>query len=149
MLLSLLWCVLLAAGCDHDRNEELAPVHEEVAALKAPRVAETFTLLPCPGRPKSTRDHEGCAEHRIVRSDGAINDLNARIFTRLRTERNQTRFVRAERAWLTYRTATCQSRSDGYYGGSVATIVFADCVANINRTHLKELSEFAHDLRSK
>jgi uncharacterized protein YecT (DUF1311 family) len=120
------------------------------AAAKPPVISESFTVLPCPAKPKTTVDLEGCAEHRIVRSDKAINAQVRTIFSLLRRSRSRSalaRFVRGERAWLTYRRAVCASRADVFEGGSGAPVAFADCEAGINAAHLNELRIFARELR--
>jgi uncharacterized protein YecT (DUF1311 family) len=120
------------------------------AVLEPPVISESFTLLPCPAKPKTTLDSEGCAEHRIVRSDRAINAEVRTIFALLETRRSrsaQVRFVRGERAWLVYRRTVCASRADVYEGGSEGPVVFAECEAGKNAVHLKELRIFARELR--
>ena len=148
LFLSVLPC-LGFTGCDGSQAEKQPSTHS-VSEPKPPVISEDFTLLPCPTKPKTTRDFEGCAEHRIVRSDRAINERVRVIFSRL-SSRNASlgRFVRGERAWLTYRRAVCESRADVYEGGSAAGIVFAECVADKNLVHLKELRMFERDLRPK
>jgi uncharacterized protein YecT (DUF1311 family) len=110
-------------------------------------ISEGFTLLPCPPEPKSTLDFEGCAEHKIVRSDRAINELVGVIFSRHLSAAGRRRFVPSERAWLTYRRSVCASRADIYEGGSAAGIVFAECVVAKNSAHLKDLRAFERGLR--
>src|SRR5262245_16403932 len=140
-------------GCDSDRAEKEEQLATASIAdhLEPPVISEQFTLLPCPAKPKSTIDFEGCAEHRIVRSDEAINGLVGRIFARLRSDSNAAarRFVRSEQAWVTYRWSGCQSRADIYEGGSAAGIVFAECVARRNAAHLSDLEEFERNLGLK
>jgi uncharacterized protein YecT (DUF1311 family) len=150
-VLILFLSVLLCAGfadCDGGQAEK-QPSTNSVSDLKPPVITEDFTLLPCPAKPKTTRDFEGCAEHKIVRSDKAINERVRLIFSRLRSRVAVARFVRSERAWLTYRRAVCESRADVYEGGSAAGVVFAECVADKNLAHLKELRAFERDLRPK
>jgi uncharacterized protein YecT (DUF1311 family) len=138
------------AGCASSQAEKREqPSKDSVGSdLKAPVISEQFTLLPCPEDPKSTLDLEGCAEHRIVRSDKAINKTVRAIYDSLSSSKSGTadRFVRGERAWLTYRRTACESRADLYEGGSAAGIVFADCVAEKNADHLKDLSAFERHL---
>jgi uncharacterized protein YecT (DUF1311 family) len=144
--LSVLLCAGFA-GCDGGQEEKQPST--TVSDRKPPVITESFTLLPCPAKPKTTRDLEGCAEHRIVRSDKAINERVRTIFSRLRSRAAVDRFVRGERAWLTYRRAMCESRADVYEGGSAAGVVFAECVADKNLAHLKELRAFERDLRPR
>ena len=105
-----------------------------VLDLAPPVIAEGFTLLPCPPKPKpkSMLDLEGCAQHRILESDRAINKLVRKIFRSRSSAASRERFVRGERAWLTYRRAVCKSRADVYEGGSAAGLVFVTCVVDRN-----------------
>ena len=112
------------------------------AAPPPPVIKEGFTLLPCPKNPQTTLALEGCAEHRIVKSDAIINAKVKRIYGMLRTNAAKTHFVLGERAWLSYRKANCQSRSDVYEGGTLAGVVFANCVADVNDAHVKDLTAF-------
>lgn len=114
--------------------------------LKPPEISETFTLLPCPPKPGTTLDLEGCAEHKIVSSDMAIDRRVSVIFSLLRSHVARIRFVRAERTWLANRRTSCESRSDVFEGGSAAGVVFAECEAEQNLAHLEDLRLFERDL---
>ena len=146
LLISL--CASFLAACDSTEKRD-APTVAPQSAPAPPVITERFTLMPCPASPKSTLDFEGCAEHRILKSDRAINAVARKIFRQLATTTARARFVRAERAWLTYRRAACQSNADLFEGGSAAGIVFAECVAAKNGAHLRDLRVFERRLRHK
>jgi opacity protein-like surface antigen len=55
-------------------------------------------------------------------------------------------FISGHNAWFRYRTAYCLSESDVYQGGIEAAVVEAQCVANINSEHVKELRGFLSSL---
>jgi uncharacterized protein YecT (DUF1311 family) len=146
-LLPCLLCAAALAGCD-DAEEQ--PAAARGSTLEPPVISEGFTLLPCPAKPKSTIDFEGCSEHRILKSDRAINRVARVIFSRRLGSRSaRARFVRAERAWLMYRRTACESRADMFEGGSAAILVYGECVEAKNRGHLKELRAFERNLRPK
>jgi uncharacterized protein YecT (DUF1311 family) len=118
--------------------------------VKPPVISEGFTLLPCPAHPKTTIDLEGCAEHRLVRSDRAINERVRAIFALLGRRRSaaaRARFVRGETAWLVYRRAVCASRADVYEGGSAGPLAAAECQADRNAGHLRDIEAFERALR--
>lgn len=117
------------------------------AAPPPPVIKESFTLLPCPKNPQTTLALEGCAEHRIVKSDAVINAKVKKIYGLLQTDTAKTHFVAGERAWLAYRKANCQSRADVYEGGTLAVVVFANCVADLNDAHVKDLTAFEKALQ--
>lgn len=118
------------------------PAAASASAPPPPVIKEGFTLLPCPKNPQTTLALEGCAEHRIVKSDAVINAKVKRIYALLGSEASKTRFVLGERAWLKARRATCLSRADLYEGGTLAGVVFANCVADLNDAHVKDLRAF-------
>lgn len=120
------------------------------AGLEPPAISESFALLPCPAKPKTTLDHEGCAERKIIRSDKAINERVNEVFALLKSRRSAAavaRFVRGERAWLAFRRTVCRSRADVYEGGSAGPVAFAECEVQKNASHLTELVAFERDLR--
>jgi len=151
--LLLLFSALICAGCFGDDGghvtEERGKPSTQALELKPPVISERFTKLPCPAKPLTTIELVGCAEQRILRSDKAINSETRVIFARLGTRAAKNRFVSGERAWLAYRRAVCLSRADVYEGGSLAKLVFANCVAAENLTHVRDLRRFERNLRPK
>jgi uncharacterized protein YecT (DUF1311 family) len=116
-------------------------------AVSPPVIHETFTPLPCPAHPQAQLELEGCAEKAILATDRGIDAANATIFARL-ASRDRATFVAGERAWLRYRRASCLTAASKYAGGTLSSLVDADCVAARNRTHLREQHSLLHDLRS-
>ena len=116
-------------------------------ALSPPVIHESFTPLPCPAHPQAQLELEGCAEKAILATDRRIDAVNAMIFARLAT-RDRATFVAGERAWLRYRRASCLTAASKYAGGTLASLVDADCVAARNRTHLREQTSLLHDLKT-
>jgi uncharacterized protein YecT (DUF1311 family) len=118
------------------------------AKLSPPVIRESFTPLPCGGKPgsRTTVQQEGCAERQILTTDARINALERSIFTRLRDDAARRRLVAAARAWLAYRRADCLSVSDVFEGGSQAPVTFARCAATRNVQRIKDLRTFLTDL---
>ena len=125
-----------------------APVARR-AQLAPPVIRESFTPLPCSGRPsaRSTLQEEGCAEQRILATDAQINALAKSIFSLLADDAARRRFIAAHHAWLLYRHADCLSRSDLFEGGTLAGVIDAQCTADRNAQRVRDLRTFASDLR--
>lgn len=107
--------------------------------LSVPTVRETFTTLACSS--STTLGLEGCAEHHVVALDRTINTLRRDLWPRLRTRRARVDFIIAERAWFSYRGASCTSQSDLYQGGSLSVVTYADCLFAFDRQHVGELRD--------
>jgi uncharacterized protein YecT (DUF1311 family) len=118
------------------------------AKLAPPVIHETFTPMPCSGRPgkRSMLQEEGCAEQQILHSDKQIDTLNQKIFNALHTDSGRRDLVTGHRAWLAYRKSYCLSVSDVFQGGTLASVVFADCAATVNGQHVSNLKTFLMDL---
>jgi uncharacterized protein YecT (DUF1311 family) len=105
----------------------------------APVIHEVFTALPCPDDAMTTQALEGCAEQRILASDGAINVRVGKIYVLLPTAADRRTFALGETAWLAYRKRSCQAQSAKYAGGSLQPVAYAQCLAARNTSHLLEL----------
>jgi uncharacterized protein YecT (DUF1311 family) len=112
--------------------------HPAKAVASAPVIREKFTLLPCPKRPRTTLQIEGCAEHRVVAADGQINQLSERIFAKLHPA-GRAKYISASSAWLSYRTSACQAEASIYAGGSLQPVAYANCLAALDVSHVDEL----------
>ena len=113
-------------------------VSDARTALPIAKIREAFTLLPC--SKATTIGTEGCAEHRILALDGRIDTSRQRVLHYLRTRVAKRHFARAEWDWFAFRQSNCLSEADAYQGGSLAPVVFADCLIHINQQHLIELA---------
>jgi uncharacterized protein YecT (DUF1311 family) len=114
------------------------------AKLSPVLVHETFTPLPCSGKPghRTTLQQEGCAEQQILKSDAQINALANTIFPLLANDAARRRFNAAQRAWIGYRRADCLSMADVFAGGSQSPVVAALCAANRNVRRVQDLRAF-------
>jgi len=104
-----------------------------------PVIHEPFTPLPCPIHPDTTIDVEGCQEHRILRTDRAIDKEVKTIFGLLRTGDARASFAAGEQDWLRYRRRSCAAEAAVYAGGSAAPVAYLSCALRRNRTHLADL----------
>ncbi len=111
------------------------------APLQPPVVHTALTSLPCPKHPTTTVELEGCAGQAILATNRAINARAKAIFGLLRTRSARVAFVSSERAWLRFRKGSCTTQASFYDGGSAQPVVYANCLAARNRTHLRDLAE--------
>lgn len=133
-------CLVAGANADQARATKLSP----------PAIHESFTLLPCTGNPgsRTTLQREGCAEHQTLKTDRSIDALEKTIFHRLGTDSARRDLIAAARAWISYRHSDCLSNSDVYQGGTLAVVVFADCIVARNEERIKDLKTFTKSFPS-
>jgi uncharacterized protein YecT (DUF1311 family) len=105
-----------------------------------PVIHEPFTALPCPIHPDTNIDVQGCQEHRILRTDRAIDAQVKAIFRLLRTQSARLSFVTGERDWLHYRRASCSAEASHYAGGTAEPVAYLSCSLRKNKAHLTDLT---------
>jgi uncharacterized protein YecT (DUF1311 family) len=110
------------------------------AAIAPPVIHEPFTALPCPLHPDTTVDVIGCQEHRVLRTDRAIDAQVETIFRLLRTDTGRSAFAAGERSWLSYRRQACAAEASRVAGGSLHGVALLGCELRRNTTHLAELT---------
>jgi uncharacterized protein YecT (DUF1311 family) len=139
-------CIVVAAAAAAPAGASTA----RAAKLAPPVIHESFTPMPCTGKPgqRTTLQDEACSEQQILRSDKRINGLNQKIFNALGTNSARRDLIAGHRAWLAYRKSYCLSVSDVFQGGTLAGIVDADCVATVNTQHVSNLKAFLKDVTS-
>jgi uncharacterized protein YecT (DUF1311 family) len=117
-----------------------APAHALGGGPMPPVIHEPFTALPCPLHPDTNIDIEGCQEHRILRTDRAIDAQVRTIFRLLRTQGARLSFVTGERDWLHYRRASCAAEASHYAGGTAEPVAYLSCSLRKNKAHLTDLT---------
>ena len=116
------------------------------AAIAPPAIHEPFTALPCPLHPDTTIDVIGCQEHRVLRTDRAIDTQAAAIFHLLRTDAARSTFVAGERNWLQYRRRSCSVEASKFAGGSEQPVALLTCTLQRNTSHLADLTSMRKTL---
>jgi uncharacterized protein YecT (DUF1311 family) len=114
------------------------PTAAAASTSSAPVIHESFTLLACPKKPTTTVQIEGCAEHKVVALDKAIDTLNAKVFAKL-AKPGRTAFISASSAWVQYRNDTCNAEASIYSGGTIQPVAYANCLVSVDGSHLTDL----------
>jgi len=110
------------------------------AAIAPPVIHEPFKALPCPLHPDTTVDVVGCQEHRVLRTDRAIDRRARAIFRLLRTDNARSTFVAGERSWLQFRRRSCSAEASHVATGSAHAVALLTCELQRNRSHLADLA---------
>lgn len=72
---------------------------------------------------------DGCAYLASVAADRRL-DADIRVVWGLESGYQHPHFTRAQKDWVTYRTADCTSQTDIYRGGSILPMEVSSCLAS-------------------
>ena len=115
-------------------------------AVAPPVIHEPFKAATCPLHPDTTIEVIACQEHRVLRTDRAINEQVGSIFRLLRTDHGRTTFVAAERSWLHYRRQSCSVEASKLTGRAEHPVALLTCTLERNTSHLADLTEMRKTL---
>jgi uncharacterized protein YecT (DUF1311 family) len=80
-----------------------------------------------------------CAAREYKKHDAAMNDVYQRLLARITDAQQKAMLVDAERAWLAYRDKFCAFQSSGTLGGTIHSMIEADCLDEKTNVHAAEL----------
>jgi uncharacterized protein YecT (DUF1311 family) len=150
----LLFLIALTSGVQiPDQNQPAAPTSAATASQSARTPAKPE---PCP-EAKSQLDLNECYANLYQSADTQLNatynnivgfmkknlsvaqhDNNAVLVTH--NETSLTKLLAAQRAWLAYRDAHCDSVKFQYEGGSIQPMVWSQCMADTTQQRITTLS---------
>ena len=108
-----------------------------LAALAAPPAAAQ-TSVDC-SRQQTQLDMNFCARSGWEVADGELNRLWSVVKPAADRRGQGAALLQAQRAWLRYRDATCEAERDGYAGGSIAPLVYWQCMDRLTIARNAEL----------
>ena len=88
--------------------------------------------------PTTQADMNECAHEDFLTANAGYAETSRTIFSRLPGKQRDL-FQRSQKAWLAYRTATCDFEGSGLAGGSAQGMVNWQCVARMTRARVLEL----------
>ena len=112
-----------------------AAAHERAVSE---RYSATYTA--CTQAAGSTADYVQCAGAEHARQDRALNEAYRKAMATLNA-RQQAKLRTAQRAWIAWRDAKCQSLADPDWG-SLSTVTANFCMVDETIARLIELEEY-------
>ncbi len=82
----------------------------------------------------------GCVDAEIIKQDKRLNTAYQNVMKSL-TNENKERLKKAQQIWIKYRDANCAFYADPD-GGTMASIIGANCVMDMTTQRAKELEDF-------
>jgi uncharacterized protein YecT (DUF1311 family) len=92
--------------------------------------------------PRSQRDLTDCSN---LKSDAETKKIN-KVYNEYRAKLNATEKLEMKEvqlAWIKFRDLACKFESGRYSGGSMAGMVYSDCLSYMTRQRTKELQNLA------
>ena len=117
-----------------------------LAALAQKRRAQR---LPCEKTAATQLEMNNCAHQEYVKADAEMNRVYKQLISVLAADqaKDQTKLREAQRAWVKYRDANCESESSLNEGGTIYPMVYDMCLASMTEERTKRLKDMLADRR--
>ncbi len=89
-----------------------------------------------------TRSMTVCAAYQNRAEDLRLNDVYREVLKNVKGTSAEKKLIKAQRAWLAFRAATCDYESDGWTGGSGHGMIELSCLSTHTRDRVKQLEVY-------
>jgi uncharacterized protein YecT (DUF1311 family) len=105
------------------------------------------TKSPC-ADPQDQHTMNRCAHEDFQKADAELNKVYQQLLPKLETAHKEKLKI-AQRAWVTFRDAHCESEAFSFEGGSMQPLIRSSCLAAVTRDRTKQLQATLKELTSR
>lgn len=95
--------------------------------------------------PQTQSDMNRCAAQDAKAADQRLNQVYRQVRMKYKGTTHDDHLVDAQLAWIKYRDANCLFSRDRFVGGSIAPLVYSNCITQITKQRTQELERFLKD----
>ena len=95
-----------------------------------------LSLVPALGQTQLELNEESAKA--LKKADDALNAAYKELLAKLDDE-GKTKLQAAEKAWIKFRDAECESAADDYRGGSIKPLIYNNCTKALTETRTADL----------
>ena len=94
--------------------------------------------------PQTQLDMNICADLRYQAADDRLNSIWSQVKPQMDAGGLGGLLLDAQRKWLTFRDASCAIERARFDGGSIAPMMFSDCMTRLTEARTESLIEFRY-----
>jgi len=82
-----------------------------------------------------------CASIAYQNADRKLNQVYRQLLPKLSAARKQ-KLIAAQQAWIKFRDSSCEFERSAYEGGSIAPMIYGNCLAAVTEQRTKDLQRY-------
>lgn len=94
--------------------------------------------------PQTQSEMNICASIAYQNADRKLNQVYRQLLPKLSAARKQ-KLIAAQQAWIKFRDSSCEFERSAYEGGSLAPMIYGNCLANVTEQRTKDLQRYLED----
>jgi uncharacterized protein YecT (DUF1311 family) len=132
-LISAILCAMLGSG--------FIPSAEILQSVAAEPIAQQSDCQKAATQLELNR----CAALNAKAADRKLNQVYQQVQARYQDSQQTPLLVTAEVAWIKYRDASCTFSERRYAGGSIAPMIYSNCIERLTRQRTQELESYLQE----
>ena len=94
--------------------------------------------------PQTQSEMNICASIAYQNADRKLNQVYRQLLPKLSASRKQ-KLISAQQAWIKFRDSSCEFETSAYEGGSIAPMIYSNCLADVTEQGTKDLQRYLED----
>ena len=94
--------------------------------------------------PQTQSEMNICASIAYQNADRKLNQVYRQLLPKLSAARKQ-KLITAQQAWIKFRDSSCEFERSAYEGGSLAPMIYGNCLAAVTEQRTKDLRRYLED----
>ena len=91
--------------------------------------------------PQTQSEMNICASIAYQNADRKLNQVYRQLLPKLSASRKQ-KLISAQQAWIKFRDSSCEFETSAYEGGSIAPMIYSNCLADVTEQRTKDLQRY-------
>ena len=94
--------------------------------------------------PQTQSEMNICASIAYQNADRKLNQVYRQLLPKLSAARKQ-KLISAQQAWIKFRDSSCEFERSAFEGGSIAPMIYSNCLAAVTEQRTKDLQRYLED----
>jgi uncharacterized protein YecT (DUF1311 family) len=94
--------------------------------------------------PQTQSEMNICASIAYQNADRKLNQVYRQLLPKLSAARKQ-KLISTQQAWIKFRDSSCEFETSAYEGGSIAPMIYSNCLADVTEQRTKDLQRYLED----
>lgn len=82
-----------------------------------------------------------CADRNFKEADAALNQVYQKGIGIVKGTKQEKNYIAVQRSWIKYRDLNCRYAADVYEGGTIAPLIFSNCMTKVTNERANEIPD--------
>ena len=120
----------------------LIPIPKITIAFAGSLTPQSLSQQPNCKNPQTQLELNQCADLKAKTTDRRLNKVYRQVQVKYKGNENENLLIDAQLIWIKYRDSACSFSSSRFKGGSIAPLVYSNCIERLTKQRADELESY-------